>query len=94
MAFLQDFHKKKIWQQNPVYLILQVRRFFSAGESEKENRAKLICYDVSRLNKPLIQIRNLTVFSTLPPEDASKMQKRTEGVLHGGFLRDYLGCKR
>lgn len=54
--------------------------------SEKKNRAKLICCDVSRLNKPLIQIKNLTVFSTLPPEDASKMQKRSGGVLHGGFV--------
>lgn len=62
--------------------------------SEKKNPAKVICYDVSHLNKPLIQIKNLTVFSGLPPEDVSKMQKRTGGVLHGGFVELIYAVRR
>lgn len=74
-----------MWQQKPVYLILPFRQF-PAGEQEEEQSKVNLLNDVSRLNKPFIQIKNLTVFSTLPPEDTSKMQKRTGGALHGSFV--------
>ena len=82
---LKTWQRKKKKKKRFIWF-LQSDDFLQVSKNSLK-RTKLICYDVGRLNESSIQIKDLNgIFHSASRGRFPKMQKRTGGVLRGGFV--------